>query len=129
MTSAKRQIIRPFSEQPVFSKVFAAVFAPVLFGSLAGWLLGVSAVGYLIAQVVATIGGVLAGMEHVGPRTGAIRGVIGGTLFGSSILFIRSLTDRADEVSLGSAPWTLVIITAVVGTILGALGGRLSRIG
>ena len=121
----KRQLIKPFSEQPAFGKVFAAVLAPALFGSFAGWLLGVSAAGYLIVQVVATIGGVLAGMEHAGPRTGALRGLIGGSLFGSSILLVRALTDAADEMSLGSKPWTLVIITAVVGTSLGVLGGWL----
>ena len=127
MSTAKPQsgarLIRPFDEQPLLGKVFAAVLAPALFGSFAGWLLGASAVGYLVVQVVATIGGFLAGMEHPGPRPAALRGLVGGTLFGSSILLVRAITDRADEVSLGSVPATLVLITAVVGTTLGVLGG------
>jgi hypothetical protein len=78
---------------------------------------------------VATIGGFLAGLEHRDVRAGAIRGVVGGAIFGSSILLVRALADRADHASLGSTPGLLPIVTAIAGAILGALGGWRSRIG
>ena len=133
MTSASPQsgprLIRPFDEQPLVGKIFGAVIAPALFGSVSGWVLGLSAGGYWALQVIATIGGFLAGLEHRDARSGAIRGVIGGAIFGSSILLVRALADRADHASLGDAPGVLPLITAVVGAILGALGGWRSRIG
>jgi len=115
---------KAFVDQPDGVKVAAAIVAPALFGAVGGWLLGVSAVGYWIVQAVAAVGGFLAGLEHDGARAGALRGVLGGAIFGASILLVRAVTDRADQASLGSIPAALVVITAVFGSILGALGGR-----
>jgi hypothetical protein len=133
MTSAKPQsgvrLIRPFSEQPTVGRVFGVVVGPALLGAASGWVLGLSAAGYWALQVVATIGGFVAGLEHGDARSGAMRGVVGGAIFGSSILLVRALADRADHVSLGSTPGLLPVITVIAGAILGALGGWRSRIG
>lgn len=133
MSSANPQsgarLIRPFSEQPTAAKAFGVVIAPALLGAVSGWVLGVSAGGYWVLQVIATIGGFMAGLEHGNARAGAMRGVVGGAIFGGSILLVRALADRTDHVSLGDAPGFLVVITAVAGAILGALGGWRSRIG
>ena len=133
MTSATPQsgarLIHPFSEQPTAGKIVVAVVAPALLGALSGWLLGMTAGGYWVVQVIAAIGGFLAGLEHRSARSGAIRGVVGGAIFGTSILLLRAIADRTDHVSLGGTPALLPIITALAGAILGALGGWRGRIG
>ena len=99
------------------------VVGPIVLGAISGLLLGVSAPAYWVAQVVAIIGGFLGGTEHVGWKPGLVRGVIGGVLFGTSILVVRAITGWTDEVDLGSTPAFLVVITAVIGLLLGAAGG------
>lgn len=120
-TSSKRD----FAQQPTATRVVGTVVGPIVLGVVSGLLLGTTAVGYWIAQVVAMVGGFLGGTEHVGWRPGLVRGVTGGLLFGATILLVRATTGWSDEIDLGSTPGFLVVITSVIGLLLGAAGGAL----
>jgi len=97
---------------------------PIIFGLICGFLLGISESAYLIASVLAILGGFFAGYEHEGGRDGALRGVIGGTLFGSFILIGHEIHGHEAKADLPDPSVLLIVITAVFGSVLGAIGGR-----
>jgi hypothetical protein len=116
------------SSRPPALKVIQAGVVPALFGALCGWLVGVSEAIYLILAVpVATIGGFLAGLEHRDPGSAAVRGLIGGGLFGGFILIVHELTGEEAKAHLPEPAIVLAIVTAVLGSGLGALGALLRR--
>jgi hypothetical protein len=114
------------SSRPPALKVIQAGVVPAAFGALCGWLVGVSEVIYLILAVpVAALGAFLAGLEHRAAGAAAVRGLIGGGLFGGFILIVHELTGEEAKAHLPEPPIVLAIITAVLGSGLGALGARL----
>lgn len=104
-------------------QVVLAVAVPALAGAVAGWLLGVNAIAYIVWSVLALLGGYFAGLEHHGAREGAIRGVLGGSLFGAVLLLVHELIGAEPTVELPHPAVLLVAITAPIGTVSGALGG------
>jgi hypothetical protein len=96
---------------------------PVLFGAFCGVLLGISESAYLIASILAILGGFLAGFEHPSPREGVLRGACGGTLFGSFILIGHAIHGHEAKADLPHPHVLLIVATAVFGMILGAIGG------
>jgi hypothetical protein len=117
----------PFSERTQRAQIVLAVVVPFLFGALAGVILGVSAAVYWVLAALAAIGGVLAGTEHPDPAGGAKRVCIGGALFGLGILIAHAIAGTDAEVSLGDFPPFLIVIDALIGAALGAIGGAISR--
>jgi hypothetical protein len=114
-----------FRERPRSAQVMLGVVVPFTFGALAGILLGVSAAAYWAIGIVAAIGGVLAGFEHADGWDGADRGLAGGALYGTGLLVAHAIAGTDASVSLpGFAP-ILVAFTAIIGMLLGALGGRI----
>jgi hypothetical protein len=114
-----------FRERPRSVQVFLGLVVPLLFGGVAGVLLGVSAAAYWAIGLVALIGGVGAGFEHADGWDGADRGLVGGTLYGVGLLVAHAIAGTDATVSLpGFAP-ILVVFTAIIGMLAGALGGRL----
>lgn len=106
-------------------QVLLALVAPLTLGAVAGVLLGTSAGAYWAIGVIAAVGGVLAGFEHADGRDGATRGLVGGTLYGTGLLIAHGIAGTDAKVSLpGFAP-VLVIVTAIIGVVLGAIGGRI----
>ena len=113
------------SSRPPLLQVILAGVVPAAFGALCGWLLGVNEIAYLILAVpVATLGGYGAGLEHHGARSGALRGLVGGALFGGFILLTHELTGKEEKAHLPEPPIVLMVITTLLGMILGALAGR-----
>ncbi len=100
---------------------------PCAIGAAAGIFVGISAPVYWAIGAVAAVGGVLAGFEHLDGWGGADRGLVGGALYGTSLLVAHGLAGTHAEVSLGSFPPLLAVVTAIIGMLLGALGGRLAR--
>lgn len=98
---------------------------PILFGLLAGVLLMVSEVAYLVVSLLAAVGAILAGLEHNGAGQGALRGLAGGLLFGAFILLIVALWDGEPTADLPEPQLVLIAFTAVIGVALSALGGML----
>ena len=100
---------------------------PFLFGAVVGVVLGVSAGAYWGLSVLAGLGAILAGFEHQDGWGGADRGLVGGALFGAGILIAHALAGATAKVSLGGFPPLLIVIDAIAGMLLGALGGRIGR--
>ncbi len=114
-----------FRERPRWAQVILGLVVPTAFGAVAGVVLGVSAGAYWVIGLVATVGGVLAGFEHADGWDGADRGLVGGTLYGTGLLVAHAIAGTDAQVSLpGFAP-ILIVFTAIIGMLLGALGGRI----
>jgi len=105
-------------------QVVLAVVVPAAAGALAGWLLGVNEIAYIVISILALAGGYGAGLEHAGAGEGAIRGVLGGSLFGAVLLGVHHATGEEPTAELPHPEVVLVVITALIGTVMGALGGR-----
>jgi hypothetical protein len=116
-----------FSERPRAVQIVTAAIVPAAFGAITGIVLGVSAAGYWGLQLLAAIGGVLAGLEHPHGREGARRGLVGGTLFGTFLLIAHAVAGTDETVKLPDFEPVLAVFTALIGMLLGALGGRLRR--
>ena len=105
---------------------FVFVFvAPVAFGAITGYFLGVSEITYLVLSVLGVLGGIGAGYDHVGARAGALRGVIAGALFGGSILVAHEIHGAEPKAHLPQPEILLVAVTTILAIAFGALGGWL----
>jgi len=114
-----------FRERPRSAQVLLGLVIPAVFGAVAGILLGVSAAAYWAISLAAAVGGVSAGFEHGDGWDGADRGLVGGALYGTGLLIAHGIAGTDAQVSLpGFAP-ILVVFTAIIGMLLGALGGKL----
>jgi hypothetical protein len=115
------------SERPERTRIILAVVVPFVFGAVAGVFVSVSAAVYWVLAVLAAIGGVLAGTEHPDPASGAKRVLLGGALFGAGIVIAHAVAGGDAKVSLGDIPAFLIVVDGVIGAILGAIGGAISR--
>ena len=114
-----------FRERPRSVQVILGLVVPTALGAVAGVLLGVSATAYWVIGLIAFVGGILAGFEHADGWDGADRGLVGGTLYGTGLLVAHAIAGTDAKVSLpGFAP-ILVVFTAIIGMLLGALGGKI----
>jgi hypothetical protein len=100
---------------------------PAALGALAGIMLGISTAAYWAVGAVAAVGGFVAGFEHQDGWGGADRGMVGGAIYGAALLIAHKLAGTHAKVSLGSFPPFLIVITAILGILLGAAGGRIAR--
>jgi hypothetical protein len=100
---------------------------PAIFGVVAGILIGVSTGAYWAIAAVVAIGGIIAGFEHQDGWGGADRGLMGGAVYGAALLIAHAIAGTHAKVSLGSFPPFLVVLTAIIGMFLGALGGWFAR--
>jgi hypothetical protein len=112
-----------FRERPRSTQVVLGLVVPTALGAVAGVLLGVSAAAYWVIGVIAFVGGILAGFEHADARDGAVRGLVGGTLYGGGLLIAHAIAGTDAEVELPDFAPILVVVTAILGVLLGALGG------
>jgi len=117
-----------FSDRPRPVQVILGGVIPFAIGALAGVLVGISAGAYWAVGALAAVGGVLAGLEHRNGWGGADRGVVGGALYGIGLLIAHAIAGTDATVSLGSFPPLLAVVTAIIGMLLGALGGRIARV-
>ena len=104
-----------------------ALVVPAAFGALAGWLLGVNEVAYIVVSVLAIGGGYFAGREHMGAGEGALRGLVGGALFGGFILIVHEATGKEPKAHLPDPEILLLAFTVVFGIALGAMGGAATK--
>jgi hypothetical protein len=117
------------ADHPRSVQVVLAIVAPIVFGAITGYFLGVSEPVYLVLSVIGILGGLGAGYDHVGARAGARRGAVAGSLFGASILVAHELHGEAAKVHLPDPAILLVAITTVLAVGLAALGGWLRERG
>jgi hypothetical protein len=116
-----------FRDRPRPVQILLGGVVPALFGAAAGVLVGTSTAGYWAIAAVVTIGGFLAGFEHRDGWGGADRGLVGGAIYGTSLLVAHTIAGTHAKVSLGSFPPFLAVVTAILGMLIGAAGGRLAR--
>jgi hypothetical protein len=116
-----------FRDRPRPLQVVLGGLVPLAFGSVVGVVLGVSAGAYWGLAGLAGVGGVLAGLEHQDGWGGADRGLVGGALFGLGVLVAHAIAGTHAKASLGSFPPLLIVVDAIIGIALGAIGGRLAR--
>jgi hypothetical protein len=115
----KPTLLRERSEN---TQVVLAVIVPLIFGAVVGIVLGTSASLYWILLGVAALGAVLSGLEHDEVKEAAGRGAVAGAMFGLGILAAHQLAGTDAKVSLGSFPPLLIVINALAGALLAALG-------
>jgi hypothetical protein len=109
-------------------QIVVAGVVPAILGAIAGILVGVSPGAYWGYAVVIVIGSVIAGFEHLDGWGGADRGLVAGAIYGVALLVAHAIAGTHATVSLGSFPPFLAVITAIVGMLLSALGGRIARV-
>jgi hypothetical protein len=117
-----------FRDRPLPVQILVGGVAPAALGALAGILIGASNAAYWVLSVIAGLGAFIAGFEHRDGWGGADRGMVGGVIYGTALLLVHALVGTHAKVSLGSVPPLLVLITAAVGAVLGAIGGRIARV-
>jgi len=116
-----------FRDRPRAFQIILGGVVPLAFGSVVGIVLGISSGAYWGLSALAAIGGVLAGLEHRDGWGGADRGLVGGAIFATGLLIAHAIAGTHAKVSLGGFPPLLVVIDAIIGMFLGALGGRVAR--
>ena len=116
-----------FRDRPRPVQILLGGVVPAVLGAAAGVLIGTSAAGYWAIAGAVTVGGFIAGFEHQDGWGGADRGLVGGAIYGTSLLIAHAIAGTTAKVSLGSFPPFLAVITAIIGMLLGAAGGRLAR--
>jgi hypothetical protein len=100
---------------------------PAVFGAIAGVLIGVSVGVYYAFGGVAAIGSFLAGFEHRDGWGGADRGFFGGLFYGTALLLMHAAVGTTAKVSLGSFKPFFAVLTAIIGMLISAAGGRVAR--
>lgn len=116
-----------FRDRPRPVQIVLGGVIPALFGVAAGVLVGESTGAYWALAAVVTIGGFIAGFEHLDGWGGADRGLVGGAIYGTALLITHAAVGTHAKVSLGKFPPLLAVVTAIIGMLLGAAGGRLAR--
>lgn len=118
-------------EHPRNTQIVLAIVIPAIFGAVTGYFLGVSEGVYLVLSILAVLGGIGAGFDHHGAAEGAKRGALGGTLFGAFTLIAHEIHGADATAHLPEPAIILVVITAMLGVLFGAIGGwiraRMSR--
>jgi hypothetical protein len=118
-----------FRDRPRPAQIVLGGVVPAVFGAIAGVLLGVSSGVYWAWGALAAIGSIVGGFEHQNGWGGADRGLIAGAIYGAALLIVHAIAGTHAKVSLGSFPPFLIVITAIAGMLLSALGGRIARQG
>ncbi|HTA05136.1 MAG TPA: hypothetical protein VK774_02135 [Solirubrobacteraceae bacterium] len=116
-----------FRDRPRPLQIVLGGAVPLAFGAVVGVVLGASAGVYWALAALAGLGAVLAGFEHQDGWGGADRGLVGGAVFGLGVLLAHWIAGTHAKVSLGGFPPFLIVIDAIAGMFLGALGGRIAR--
>jgi hypothetical protein len=117
-----------FEERSPAAKILGAVVITVVFGLVTGFVLGWNEIAYyVLVGPVALAGGFLGGMEHRGADQGMVRGAMGGLVYGSFILLGLEIVNQEPEAHLGDPHAGLVLVTTIVGALVGALGGGYRR--
>ena len=101
---------------------------PAIAGGVAGVLIGASSGGYWAYSAAIALATIVGGFEHADGWDAADRGLIAGAIYGVALLLVHALAGTHAKVSLGSFPPLLIVITAIAGMLLSAIGGRTARV-
>lgn len=113
-----------FEDRTPVEQIIGAIVVTLIFGLVTGLALGWNEiVYYILVGPIALLGGFVGGMEHRGGEEGFLRGAVGGLVYGSFILLGLEILNTEPKAYLGEPHVGLVLVTTIVGAILGALGG------
>jgi hypothetical protein len=118
-----------FRDRPRAAQIVLGGVVPAVFGATAGVLVGASSGAYWAWGALAAIGSIVGGFEHQDGWGGADRGLVAGAIYGAALLIAHAIAGTHAKVSLGSFPPFLIVVTAIAGMLLSALGGRIARQG
>jgi hypothetical protein len=110
------------------AQIVLAGVVPAVVGAAAGVLIGVSSGAYWAYSAVIALATIVGGFEHGDGWDAADRGLIAGAIYGVALLLVHALAGTHAKVSLGSFPPLLIVITAIAGMLLSAIGGRTARV-
>ena len=113
-----------FRERQLAAQIVLVVVLPAIFGAVAGWLLGVNEIAYLVFGLVVLIGAYVAGLEHHGAGEGALRGAVLGLVYGGALLLVHEALGEEPKAELPHPKILVLAITIGVSAVAGALGGR-----
>jgi hypothetical protein len=112
-----------FEERSPVEQIVGGVVLAMVFGLICGLVLGWNEPLYwVLVGPLALLGGFLGGMEHRATDDGLMRGAMGGLVFGSFILLGLEITNNEPTAHIGEPQAGLVLVTTVVGAIVGTLG-------
>jgi hypothetical protein len=100
----------------------AIVVPPLIGGFLTGATLAWSVGAWVLANVLATLGGFLAGFDHDRIGAAARRGAVGGLVFGLSLVLADALVVDDRVAKIASPPIAQAVLTAIAGTLLAIAG-------
>src|SRR4051794_26918413 len=119
------------SERPPAVRVALTYVTPVLAGFAAGATLGWAPWAWVVANLLATLGGLGAGFEHADRRSAARRGATGGLLFGLALVLADATVVGERAATIAHPAILQALVTTVIGTLLAlagcALRGRVAR--
>jgi len=110
------------------AQIVLAGVVPAVAGAIAGVLIGASSGGYWAYSAAIALATIVGGFEHGDGWDAADRGLIAGAIYGVALLLVHALAGTHAKVSLGSFPPLLIVITAIAGMLLSAIGGRTARV-
>jgi len=118
---------RLFRDRERGAQIVLAGVVPAIAGAIAGVLIGASSGAYWAYSAVIALATIVGGFEHGDGWDAADRGLIAGAIYGVALLLVHALAGTHAKVSLGSFPPFLIVITAIAGMLLSAIGGRTAR--
>jgi lactate dehydrogenase-like 2-hydroxyacid dehydrogenase len=113
------------ADRPPALRLALTYVTPAIGGFATGASLGIGLGIWIVANVLATIGGFGAGFEHVDLKEAARRGATGGLVFGLALV-LADATVVSDRVATIADPAIAqAVITTTAGTLLALAGATL----
>jgi hypothetical protein len=120
------------STRPPALRFALTYLTPAFGGFLTGATLGLGLGAWIIANVIATLGGLAAGLEHDDRTSAARRGATGGAIFGLALVLADALVVDHRVAAIADPAILQAVVTTTLGTLLAlagtALRGRLSPV-
>jgi hypothetical protein len=116
-----------FDERPRTEQILAVVVGPIVFGVVAGLMIGWSAVAYWAWVGTGMVLGLPAALEHDRPRDGARRGATVGALYACGLLLTHAATSARALVSLPHPSVSLILVAGLLVAGMDAAGAACRR--
>jgi hypothetical protein len=113
------------STRPAALRLALTIVTPALGGFATGATLGIGIGAWILANVVATLGGFAAGLEHDDRLGAAKRGALGGAAFGLALVLADALVVGDRVASIASPAILQALVTTIAGTLLALAGAAL----
>jgi hypothetical protein len=113
------------SERPPALRLALTYATPAVGGVLVGLTLGVSVAAWVVANVLATLGGLGAGLEHDDLAGAARRGATGGLIFGLALVLADAVAVDDRVATIADPAILQALVTTTAGTLLGLAGAAL----